>query len=424
MEVRSKILFAFLFLSQLGLTACSKKTSDSVFQEKSNYQSLDNYVCNSQVLMQNQFLVDWEDGSFSIENAENADQFTENFIKPNLDKIRHVEFDKVIRVFDNVSASTSEIDTLAFDDWGQTMVNAAAAWNQNVYGQGVNVAVVDAAVDYGHPQLNPRLAKNLAELNGVAGVDDDENGYIDDIYGWDVAGDRPTPPVSSSNIHGSHVAGIILADHSKGSVKGLAPKANLVPVNFMDSSGGGTIGAAIVAIKYAASRNVKVINASWGGPVCSESLRSAITQVGSQGILFVAASGNEYIDYDNSNDYMFPAIFNLANQITVAATTSNNYLTDFSNRSFSVVHIGAPGAGILSTVPGGQTMLDGTSMAAPFVSGAAALLWSDRPTATVAQIKSAILSTADVIPGKEYKVSTRGRLNIQKALDKIRTLVP
>jgi len=424
MEVRSKILFAFLFLSQLGLAACSQKTSDSVFKEKSNYQSLENYVCNSQALMQNQFLVDWEDGSFSIENAENADQFTENFIKPNLDKIRHVEFDKVIRVFDNVSASTSEIDTQAFDDWGQTMVNAAAAWNQNVYGQGVNVAVVDAAVDYSHVQLNPRLAKNLSELNGVAGVDDDGNGYVDDVYGWDVAGDRPTPPVSSGNIHGSHVAGIILADHSKGPIKGLAPKANLVPVNFMDSGGGGTIGAAIVAIKYAASRNVKVINASWGGPVCSESLRSAITQVGAQGILFVAASGNEYIDYDNSSDYMFPAIFNLTNQITVAATTSNNYLTDFSNRSFSVVHIGAPGAGILSTVPGGQTLLDGTSMAAPFVSGAAALLWSDRPTATVAQIKNAILSTADVIPGKEYKVSTRGRLNVQKALDKIRTLVP
>lgn len=417
MEVRSQIL-GILFLS-FGLMACSPKTSTNVFPEKN---SANGYACAAERI-ENKFLVEWEDGRFTIESAENADQFTENFIEPQLEQIRHVEFDKKIKLFESKITPVT-VGSSAFDNWGQETVHADYAWNQNVKGQGVTVAVVDAAVDYSHPQLSPRLAKNLSEVNGVPGVDDDGNGYIDDYYGWDVYGNRATPPVAHDNVHGSHVAGIILADHNTGSVKGVAPQATLVPVNFMDPEGGGTIGTAILAVKYAASRNVKIINASWGGPQCSEALKNTIASVGKQGILFVAASGNEYIDFDRDYRMMFPAVFNLSNQITVAATSPNDYLTDFSNRSYSVVHIGAPGAGIVSTVPGGVGMLDGTSMATPFVVGAAALLWSDRPAATLDQVKTAILSSVDVIPGKEYKVSTRGRLNIQKALDKLRSLVP
>src|SRR5690606_31039469 len=152
--------------------------------------------------------------------------------------------------------------------------------------------------------------------------------------------------------------------------------------------------------QYSVSRGAKIINASWGGGNCSETLRETIQEAGRRNILFVSASGNDGIDFDRYAYYSYPAVFNLANQITVAATDVFNRLTPFSNRSYTLVHIGAPGDQIRSAVPyatdsSGYAVLSGTSMATPMVSGAAALLWSAKPNATVAQIKQALLSSTD-----------------------------
>lgn len=154
-----------------------------------------------------------------------------------------------------------------------------------------------------------------------------------------------------------------------------------------------------------------------------DSLRNAFIELNNKGILIVVAAGNDGTDIDYSPDY--PAAFNMPNQLTVAASTASDFMASWSNSGFSLVHLAAPGADILSTLPGGRTgYMSGTSMAAPFVTGAAALLWSDRPQATVSDIKTALLRSVDVTPNHEFKVQTLGRMNVQKALDELHKLVP
>lgn len=406
-------------LSLLVTTACSKKSSESVFPE--NHEST-TPACEAQRI-ETQFLVVWEDGKITRETAKNADEFVNDFLEKNLDLIRHVEFDKRIQKKPVLTFDFAESSAFANDDWGQVITEAQAAWSQGVLGQGVSVAVVDAAVDYTHPQLSPRLAVNSKEKNGSPGKDDDGNGYVDDVYGWDFISNSPVPePATSGETdHGSHVAGIIAADHRYGPVKGVAPESRVIPVNFMDNQGGGTLTDAILAIKYAVLRGAQVINASWGGFYCSQTLKDTVAWLDQKNVLFVTAAGNEGIDFDwyGSQYYVYPAVFNLPSQITVAATSWSDYMTGFSNRSYKYVHLSAPGDYILSTVRGGSHYMSGTSMASPFVAGAASLLLSHRPQASARQVREALLRSVDVVSGKEQKVLSRGRLNIKKALEEI-----
>ena len=367
--------------------------------------------------MHGNYIVQWEDGRTTIEKDNDLERFKKEFIEKNLDKIKHVEFNKKIYLKD---FDAGKVTASATEDWGQQIVEAQSVWNQGIHGNGVSVGIVDAAVSYSHPQLNGRLQINYAETNGITGVDDDNNGYIDDEYGWDFVNDRPNPNPPPSIEHGSHVAGIVAAEHGLGYAKGIAPSAKIIPASFIGTNGG-DIGKAIEAINYVANRGAKIINASWGGPGCSQALSNTLANLTNR-VLFVVASGNSGLDLDRYTDY--PASFNHINQITVAATRSTDFITSWSNTSFSFVHLAAPGEVILSTIPNGYKYLDGTSMAAPFVSGAAALLWSAKPQATVSQIKQAILSGVDVDTSKGYRVGTRGRLNVRKALDQIRLLVP
>lgn len=422
MDVRVLSLGAVLLLS----SACTTKTSSSVFRDNSKATSS---VCGAN-RMAGQYIVHWEDGRVTIERNPDVEEFTKEFIESNLSRIKNVEFDRKIELPRLQVDEVSTLDTTTMDHWGQDIVQASSAWGQNVLGKNVKVAVIDAAVDYSHPQIAPRLDKNLAEINGKTGIDDDGNGFIDDYYGWDFYRKSNQPVIMGGNIHGTHVSGIILADRNTGSMQGLAPEASLVPINFMDDYGGGSIGSALQAISYAASRGARIINASWGAPGCSQELQSAIGALAAKGILFVAAAGNDGEDFDISPaDYWtYPAAFNFPHQLTVAWTRPSEYLSVNSNRSSSLVHLGAPGEKIWSSVPKsyaatGYAALSGTSMAAPFVSGAAALLWGERPKASVFDIRRAILEAVDVPNGVELKVSTRGRLNVDKAVAKIRALV-
>ncbi|PWU17081.1 MAG: alkaline serine protease, partial [Bdellovibrio sp.] len=182
--------------------------------------------------------------------------------------------------------------------------------------------------------------------------------------------------------------------------------------------GAGDTGGAIQALNYAAARGAKIINASWGGPTCSNILQATIENLSEQGLLIVVAAGNDGNDLDTMPEY--PAVDQVPGQITVAAIRSSGFMDVYSNTSFNFVHIAAPGTGILSTViDHGTALMSGTSMATPFVSGAAALLWGLRPQATAADIKSALLKSVDTGP---YRVSSQGRLNVRKAVDEIKRM--
>lgn len=408
MDVRG--LFSVFAL--VALSACSlNKSVSTVFNEKTGGGSC------PYLKVAGQYIVQWEDGRITTERAESDDAFIENFVEPNLQAIKHVEYNKFVLPTPTANGSVESTST---SDWAIDAIKANEVWNQGYKGAGIKVAVTDAPIDFSHPQLAPRVQRNLAEYNGVNGVDDDGNGLVDDKYGWDFYGDKPIPDIEPGDDHGTHVAGIILADHSKGSVKGVAPAASLIPVSFMGADGG-TLDDAIAAVKYAAAQGANVINASWGGSTCSQTLQDTIGSLASKNILFVAASGNEGVDFDRDPyHYSYPAVYNFPHQLTVAASNSLGYMTGFSNRSFSLVHIVAPGDGIVSTVPGGGTeSMSGTSMATPFVSGAAALIWSAKPSATALEVRSAILGSVYSFQGRTYKVSSGGHLNVSAALSRL-----
>jgi len=275
-------------------------------------------------------------------------------------------------------------------------------------------------VDINHRQLRNQIAINTRDIPGN-GIDDDGNGIIDDTYGAHFF--SSTANSSQFNDHGTHVAGIIVADPSSGSISGVAPESKIVPSAFLEANGGGTLGDAILAMQYAASRGARIINASWGGNGCAEVLAGALSELSRRGVLMVVAAGNSGLDVD-FNDF-FPASFDLANQITVAASDFMNLMPAWSNSGFKKVHLTAPGVGIYSTGRNNSYLtMDGTSMAAPFVAGAAAVLWSARPNASANQIKQALFGGADVISGRNSKTLTRGRLNLRRSLDELRRIAP
>lgn len=410
MDVR-KILSAVACI--FVLASCSNnKSTNSVFPENG---AMDSSACTGQAI-ENKFIVQWEDGRFSVESAESAEDFKKNFIEPRLQEIRYVEYDRHLQI-----ENTSSVRTMAsVDSWGQGQIAADKVWAQGVYGQNVKVAVVDSFVDVSHPQILPRIAVNTGEIPNN-GIDDDGNGVVDDYYGASFVSNPGT--IKTPSAHGSHVTGIIAADPRYGSIQGVAPQAQIIPAQFIANDGGGSLGDAVLALQYSANRGAKIINASWGGAPCVASLRNTFKELEDKGILIVVAAGNSGRDIDVYPEY--PASFNFANQITVAASSISDFMTSWSNSGFNLVHVAAPGESILSTTPGNSTAyMDGTSMAAPFVSGAAALLWSARPQATAQQIKTALLRSVDVTPGHEFKVNTRGRINVEKALSVIEELVP
>ncbi len=422
MEVQKFALAAcFLFLG------CSQnKTVGSVTEPLSKGNGT--VDCPSENLIKNQFIVKYEDGRVGVVHAENEYMLKKYFVEPNLAEIKRVEYDSIVSITQPKSLENEIAESTTNEDWAQNIIHAPAVWNQGVLGEGVTVAVLDTAVDTTHPQLTSQILINKVESDGQENFDDDGNGYIDDISGWDFIHNKTSVTISDAgNYHGTHVAGIVAADPLTGTLSGVAPKAKILPSTFLDSEHG-SVGGAIMAMQYAANRKAKIINASWGGPLCSESLREAIADLEKKDILFVVAAGNEGYDYDRIGpiSYQYPAVFNLSHMISIAATNAKDFLASFSNRSFSLVHIGAPGDDIRSTVPlitsnTGYKKVSGTSMAAPFVSGAAALLWSAKPSATVAQIKQALLTSSDF---HSLKVSSQGRLNVENALVEIRRIVP
>jgi subtilisin family serine protease len=306
--------------------------------------------------------------------------------------------------------NTGQLDGTAGAD-----INAPAAWDLTTGGD-VTVAVVDTGVDYNHVDLKNNIWTNPADPPN--GIDDDHNGFVDDVHGIDLSNGDSDPMDDSG--HGTHVAGIVGSEGNNGlGTVGVNWKVHLMALKFLNASGEGSTAQAAEAIDYAINAGAKVINASWGGPAYSFALYKAIKDADNQGVLFVAAAGNEGDNSDTSPEY--PAAFDLPNIVSVAATDSDDSLLDFSNYGSRTVDLGAPGDEIYSTVPkqvsaSGYAYFSGTSMAAPFVSGAAALYLARTPQSTVTQVRDALLQSVDPLPSLAGKTVTGGRLDVGKAL--------
>ena len=328
-----------------------------------------------------------------------------------------------------VQATPNDLDTRLWglNNTGQTSgradadIDAPEAWNTIKEANNVVVAVIDTGVDYRHPDLAANMWVNTGEIPGN-GIDDDGNGYIDDVYGYDFANNDGDP--MDDNSHGTHVAGTIgaVGNNSLG-VVGVAWRTKIMALKFIGADGYGLTSDAINAILYAADMGAKVSNNSWGGlawdrggVLYSKPLQDAIQTAADAGMLFVAAAGNDGA-FTDENSTAIPAGLPVPNIISVAATDHNDELAWFSNHGAVEVDIAAPGVNILSTVPNsGYDSYQGTSMAAPHVTGAAALLFAQTPGITYHEVKAILMNKADIVAGTANKVSSGGRLNLNKAV--------
>jgi subtilisin family serine protease len=292
-------------------------------------------------------------------------------------------------------------------------VDAPAAWDTVTGSRSVKIGCIDSGIDLTHPDLVANLWTNPQEIAGN-GIDDDLNGYVDDMHGWDFYNDDSSP--QDDNGHGTHTAGSVGAVGNNGvGVTGVCWQVSLIGLKFLNAGGSGVTSDAIEAVSYATARGVLATNNSWGGDGYSAALKAAIDAAGAAGSLFIAASGNEWQDLHVKPTY--PACYTSDNVITVGAVTRQGAMAWFSNYGTDYVHLAAPGMEVLSTIPGGGYELNhGTSMACPHVAGAAALLKAYRPNLRAAEIKAHLLATTKPRPSLVGKVSSGGMLDLDAAV--------
>jgi serine protease len=318
------------------------------------------------------------------------------------------------------------------DNTGQTGgtadadIDAVEAWDNSVGSSDVVVGVVDTGIDYNHEDLAANVWVNPGEIPGN-GIDDDGNGVIDDVHGFNAITGSGDP--LDDNDHGSHCSGTIGAVGNNGiGVAGVNWEATIMGIKFLDAGGSGTLEDAIEAIDYAVAQrnagvNLRVLSNSWSGGGFTQSLLDAILAANDAGILFVAAAGNAASDNDSIP--AFPASYDAPNIVAVAATDHNDSLADFSNFGATTVDLGAPGVDVLSTTIGNTYQLfSGTSMATPHVAGTATLVLSANDTLTVEELKDALLTSGDPIPALEGITVTGRRLNAANALDEAGPPIP
>jgi serine protease len=314
-----------------------------------------------------------------------------------------------------VAPDATPSDPAVGSQWGLTAINAPQGWNvARGTGQTV-VAVIDTGVDLTHPDLAANLWRNPGEIAGN-GHDDDGNGYTDDVSGWDFAGNDNTP--TDERGHGTHVAGIIGAVGNNGvGGSGVAWTTRIMSLKIFDANGrGSTLGGAR-AIDYAVRNGAKIINCSWGGSGADPELAAAIARAQTAGVIVVTSAGND--GRSNDTNAEFPANYaRTYDNLVAVAATSQSGLANWSNFGTGSVALAAPGTSIVSTARGGGTTTkSGTSMAAPFVSGALAVLWDANPAWTYQQVLAKLRASVEVQPALAGKVSTGGELDLAKLLD-------
>jgi len=313
-------------------------------------------------------------------------------------------------------------------------IAAPNAWGISTGSSSVVVAVIDSGVDYNHPDLAANMWTNTGEIPSN-GIDDDGNGYVDDVRGWNFYNGNNDPMDGMTYLntyHGTHCSGIIGAVGNNGvGVCGVNWNVKIMPLRVADQNGSLTVANAALAINYANANGADVISNSWGGTGPSQALSEAINN--SHAVVVCAAGNYGTYTQELNNDIIpiYPASYTSDNIIAVAATNSSDTLASFSHYGQISVDLAAPGVNIYSTNKSSGSSaasyqyLSGTSMATPQVSGVAALVKSVNPRLTNLQIKDIILNNVDVIPSLSEKVNTSGRLNAYKAvLAALGTLAP
>lgn len=349
-------------------------------------------------------------------------------------------------------------DPLIDSQWGMLDIGAKGAWQKQKGSREVVVAVIDTGVDYTHEDLRGNLWRNPGETGTDAsgrdkstnGVDDDHNGYIDDLIGWDfVTNDNKPFDLSVSMFelfsggnpgHGTHCAGNVAARGFNGKgISGVAPNVSIMAIRFLSEKGQGTTADAVKAVKYAIDNHAQVLSNSWGsegeeaGDPENEALKDVIRYSESKGALFVAAAGNGHngVGYDNDSDAKpgVPASYDMDVIVSVAAIDSSDQMGSFSNWGARSVDIAAPGVAVFSTMVdhkysdkvidylGIKMNWDGTSMATPHVAGAAALYLSQNPGANWKDVKNALMRSAVPIASMSGKSTTGGKLNLDKLMN-------
>jgi len=292
-------------------------------------------------------------------------------------------------------------------------IDAVAAWDIATGSSSIQVAVIDTGVDYTHPDLVDNMYVNPLELPGN-GVDDDRNGWVDDVFGFDFINNDGDPMDDQS--HGTHVAGIIGARADNGiGVAGVAWRCKIVALKFLGPDGTGDVSGAVKAIDYIIAHRIPISNNSWGGEDASQAMYDAISAAHSIGHLFFAAAGNEALNTDQTGHY--PSGYNLPNIISVAATDNWDEPASFSNLGPTTVDLGAPGVGIYSTLPlDSYGFKGGTSMATPYVAGAAAVIMAYAPGLSSLEVRARILDSVRPVPYLDGWTVTGGVLDLAAAL--------
>jgi subtilisin family serine protease len=294
-------------------------------------------------------------------------------------------------------------------------IDAPEGWDAQRHAPSVIVAVVDSGVRYTHEDLAANMWVNPNEIAGN-GLDDDGNGYVDDVHGINAVSGSGDPIDLLG--HGTMVAGLIgaVGNNAKGGT-GVAWSVQIMPLRFFGDDGNGYVSDAVECIDYARLHGAHVINASFSSPQNALTLRNAISRCRTAGVIFVAAAGNDAKDIDSSPSY--PASYSFDNIVAVTATTRTDSLASYSNYGATSVHLAAPGTSIYTTAHGSNSAYgsaNGTSLSAPIVSGAFALLKARYPNDSYLQLIHRMLSTVDPLPSLQGKCVTGGRLNLAAAL--------
>ena len=274
------------------------------------------------------------------------------------------------------------------------VLNLPGAWELS-QGAGVTVAVIDSGARLEHPDLAPNVWVNFDEVPGN-GVDDDANGYVDDVHGVDLTTSaRGRQDLTDGNGHGTHVSGIIAGAANGRGVVGVAFRARLMIVKVLDARGAGTTGAVAEGIRYAAANGARIINLSLGGPTRDPRLVEAVKAAEAANVLLVCSAGNLGNNVDNTPSY--PVALASGNIVGVAATEPQNgrSLGSFSNFGRNTIGLAAPGVDVLSSAnDGGYELKSGTSMAAPHAAGVAALMAAMRPDLSASELRAQLLQNA------------------------------
>lgn len=301
-------------------------------------------------------------------------------------------------------------------------IDAPEAWQITTGSHEIVVAVIDTGIDWNHPDLAENIYFNIAELGFDAngnprksnGVDEDNNGFVDDWVGWNFYSNNNNP--MDDNMHGTHCAGTIgaVGNNSIG-VAGVAWRVRMLPIKFLGANGGGFASGGAESLLYAGIKNVHLTSNSWGGGGNSALIESAVAHLNTLGIPVIAAAGNNGSDLATVPAY--PAAYTFPNVVTVIATDHRDQIAPFSNFGTTLAHIAAPGVNTMSTINDNRyRALSGTSMATPHVAGAMALGYAMLPDAGMDFMIGKLLGSVDVKSNLATRCSTSGRLNVHRLL--------